>query len=397
MKKVILVLYLLYFFNSLQAEYKLIKSSSTGGNPNVMNPPQSTSYKLTASSVGGINPGFLTPMFLITQTDSLWFGDVDVNTTVNETFNLVNQAFQDVTIENLYNNNEDFSCTENRTTLLTNETLEINIDFTPSTHGVIKDTLFIETDLNDHQIILCGNGLGAFLFVSLDEFEFGMREALHEEEIYTFYLKNDGNVDNMYTTSIELSDGLNFSILNDPANPIWIADVGDSSTLITLEFHPQEIAEFNTEIAIPTNAYNAEEDGKVHLSIHAYGTITPANPTNISISKLSSHMSLNWNPVTQSIYGEDLSAYPVLYYLIYRNDIAYYEPADNLILSASANPSFLDYNVSLYKNNAFYKIVAVNELPFEQSLLLISNKAKHGNDMKSNKKEDEAENGKKKD
>jgi len=386
--KLIFILILLQFSSAFtqqatSSNYRLFKYGFVGGNPNTSSQPTNGSYTLFANAIGGVadtintngfilNPGFLTPMWLVSSVDSLWFGEVTVDLAGSSSIQLVNQVFRDVIIDNIFNNNPDFTFQTSRTTLSTNETLTIDIDFSPSVHGTINDTLFIETDWNDLQIVIYGIGIGTHLFSSITDFNFTQKEMLHETETLYFYLKNDGNADNMYTTQLELDDMINFSIVNDPANPVWIADIGDSCSVISVIFHPQEVGEFNAEILILTNAYNTEPDGKVHLSLHGYGKITPAEPENVTISRSSNHMSANWATVTHSIYGEPLTEYPVVYYLVYRNDLAYFDLLDQYIVSATASPTFLDYNVTLYKQKTFYKIVAINELPYERNILSIN-------------------------
>ncbi len=376
--------------------YTLFKSGFVAGNPNIEEQPTNGTYSLFANAIGGIAdsintndfihyPGFLTPMWLIPSANSLWFGEINVNSTASNSIQLINQSFQDVTIENIYNNNPDFTFQITRTTLTTNETSTIDIDFTPSVHGTRQDILFIETDLNNLQIDLCGIGIGAHLYTSVSAFNFTQVEAAHEIDTLYFFLRNDGNADNMYTTQIELDDMINFSIVNDPANPVWIADIGDSCSTISAIFHPQTVGEFHAEISIPTNAYNTEQDGKVHLTLYGLGKITPAEPDNVTISRLSNHMSVNWTPVTQSIYGDSLTEYPVIYYLVYRNDLAYFDLLDQYIVSATASSSFIDYNVTVYKQKTFYKIVAVNELPFERNLLTFNNAQRKNNQKISNR------------
>lgn len=209
---------------------------------------------------------------------------------------------------------------------------------------------------------------GRYLYVSENELNFNTSEADFECDTLYFYMRNDGPLGNLWTQTMILTDSLNYSIYNDPADPIWFADVGESCALVMVIFHPQEVGNFNAEILIPTNAYNAEPDGNYHLPLFGNGKITPAFPDNIVIGSAGNDIELNWDMVSLSKYGVPLTQYPVQSYWIYRSDEPYFEPDSSLIIGVVSITSFTDNDILLYMNKAFYKVVAVNQMPYERNI-----------------------------
>ena len=210
---------------------------------------------------------------------------------------------------------------------------------------------------------------GRYLYVSENELNFNTSEADFESDTLYFYMRNDGPLGNLWTQPMILTDSINYSIYNDPADPIWFADVGESCASIMVIFHPQEVGNLNAEILIPTNANNAEPDGNYHLPLFGNGKITPAFPDNIVIGSVGNDIELNWDMVSLSKYGVPLTQYPVQSYWIYQSDEPYFEPDSSLIIGVVSINSFTDNDILLYMNKAFYKVAAVNQMPYERSIV----------------------------
>ncbi|MDD4156739.1 MAG: choice-of-anchor J domain-containing protein [Candidatus Cloacimonetes bacterium] len=88
------------------------------------------------------------------STNKIYFEEVDINAEMNKTFSITNIGIDQLQITNISSSNPDFTVTSDYSnTLSADETIEINVKFTPTVNNYFQGQLNIESNGGVNQVI----------------------------------------------------------------------------------------------------------------------------------------------------------------------------------------------------------------------------------------------------
>ncbi len=100
---------------------------------------------------------------LFASTDSIGFGQTALNSIATIDFHLRNDGDAALYVTNVaFADSNYFTTSLGDTSIAPDSTLYANVYFTPTMEGSFRDTLFIETNAGNHQIILTGTGYNLY-------------------------------------------------------------------------------------------------------------------------------------------------------------------------------------------------------------------------------------------
>jgi len=227
------------------------------------------------------------------------------------------------------------------------DTIRFSITFTPDTISTQYDTLRVgyNAPYTSTWFYLTGSGTGSYFRLPTTNVVFDTTEA-GESRFLSFTLQNTGNVALVPVRASGNNNEFSFSLPGDstvPANGIASA---------TLSFTPQgaglrsSTLQFTAPNGIGTNTYT--------VNVSGLGKTTPASPTGVAVTTNANNATIQWNPVTQSIHGYDVS---VDRYLVFFNASSPYNANNFYYLTYTLTDTFATHpGVVLFSPSMNYQV-----------------------------------------
>ena len=199
------------------------------------------------------------------STNNINFGNVNVGSTIEQSFTITNTGQQDITINAVSGVSAPFSVVSVDgisvplaipKTLAPSQSATIKVSFTPSTYGSFSQTLTIDTSEGVLTVALSGTGTDADISLSTSALDFGSINANNSKTL-SFDVVNSGNAD-ATVNSCSVSNSA-FSVQNCPATL-----TAGSTTTINVVFTPTDIADYTGTLTIKTDKgdYSVQLSGK---------------------------------------------------------------------------------------------------------------------------------------
>ena len=283
------------------------------------------------------------------EPTELDFGNVFIGNDSTLFVTLNNYSDYVITIYDVLCSDTVFTTNWNGEDIPGNDSLIIDVTFTPNTTGTKTGTLTIENSYSDRTVSLSGNGLGAYILPDLYSHNFGAIEPGYPDTL-NVEISNTGNIDLNIQNIIDAPlNYFNFvSITDSTISP-------DSSSILQIEFDPQVEGLFNDTLFIVSNAYN---EGSLAINLSGEGGLTPAPVENLIINMDSVNAYLSWDEVTTTIHGNYLVVDCYLVYNCSSPDSVYY------FLGMNTDINYTHQNVAYFSDNMFYQVTAyVGDMP----------------------------------
>jgi len=264
---------------------------------------------------------------------------------------IINPGIDNINIDNLLNYLSvfTFDSTIIGAVVPAEDSLELEITFTPDSSTAYIDTLFIISGEIILTLPLSGGGLGAYIALSDDTLDFGVWEPNTPYPARNFSFSNQGN-DDLLVMNIT---ALNPSFLV-TASPWYILNPGESSNPVTVTFHPLTEGFNQGYINLPANAYNTAND-TAYIYISGMWEFTPAPVQGLTIDITGPDAVLNWLPVDTSIYGNPIETDA---YLIYYSELPYNPDSLFFFHGLSFDTTYIHQYAAQFSENMFYFVEA---------------------------------------